>query len=682
MGWLESLLRPVEMKGFRFVITQASREEVLGALHEIGVAQFREITEEGVGREEREEEFYEVSSVFGRMKDVQEFFRTIELETSGSIEKESLESVLNTSKSLLEEIEPKHERLASKTEEIQERREELITQKDILSTLSELKVPLNYLQPSEWVELTVGRIDEEKLDEFAESIRNVTPSEVFVKAFGAGGTRIIVLACMREVVSELQPLLYRFNIESLDLPRSEKTPREYLDEVEDKLEDLKKKEEEIEEKIEEVKQQKAQEINTLTECLRIQKERQEALMLFGQTHYTTLIEGWSPKEDIHEVERVIEETTDGAYLIKSYEPSESDVAETPVKLENPKFAESFEYLTEMYDLPRYDSTDPTLITAITFSLFFGFTLSDAGYGLMLLAVFLSGYSRIKGLFSKRLRYVMIGGAIGTIIAGALFGSWFGGMLGEHFSVFRPYWVDPIDNPIPFLKLVLFLGIFQLAIGHGIGGSRKDILRGKWKKVVFDDIGSTLLIIGLFLLIFCVVGMGLREFGIPYSFPKLSIFAAFNPLSGGSMLVQIYRGIFYSGIVLAVMDKLTEEGVPLMQRMGGTINTFYSVVDLISDVISYSRILALGVATSVIALVINKIGFIIFDIMSGLFSGGVIVGVIVLALIFAVGHIFNIFINSMTGFVHTMRLHYAEFFQTFYESGGKEYSPFKLIREYT
>lgn len=688
------MLRPAEMEGFRVVIAQESREEVLEALHEIGVAQFREITEEGVEKGGRKEEFYEVNSAFKRMKNIQEFFRTTELETAGNIEKESLEAVLDTSRTLLEEMEPKRERLASRLGEIQERREELLAQRDIFSTLSELEVPLNYLQPLEWVEVRVGRIGEENLDEFVGSIRDVCPSEVFITTFGAGETRIIILACMRETVSELQPLLYRFNVESLDLPPSKKTPKEYLKDLDDELEDLKKEEGEIEEKIEEVKRERAGEINALTESLRIQKERQESLMLFGRTDYTTLVEGWSPKEDIDEIEGVIEDTTDGAYLMKSYEPPESEVDETPVKLENPKFAKPFEYLIEMYNLPKYDSTDPTLITAITFSVFFGFCLSDAGYGLVLLAVFLSGHSVIKGRFSKRLRLVMIGGAIGTIIAGVLFGSWFGGagaafgdwlgnLLGVQLSLFEPQWVDPVHGtPIPFLKLVLLFGIFQLAVGHGIGGGRKDILRGKWKKVIFDDIGNTLLITGLFLLIFCVVGMGLREFGIHYSFPKLSIFAAFNPLSGGSALLQAYRGIFFGGIGLVAVGKLTEGETPLMQRVGGIVNTFYSIVDLISDVISYSRLLALGVATSVIALVINRIGILIFNTLSGLFPGGFIVGAIVFVLIFVVGHAFNIFINSMTGFVHTMRLHYAEFFQTFYEGGGKEYSPFKLIRKHT
>ena len=101
-----------------------------------------------------------------------------------------------------------------------------------------------------------------------------------------------------------------------------------------------------------------------------------------------------------------------------------------------------------------------------------------------------------------------------------------------------------------------------------------------------------------------------------------------------------------------------------------------------------RLLALGVATSVIALVINKIAFIFFNsLYPATFSGALsyvlaAVGVIGLVVVLVVGHIFNIFINAITGFVHTMRLHYAEFFQTFYEGGGKEYSPFKLIRKYT
>ncbi|KXA95366.1 hypothetical protein AKJ36_00785 [candidate division MSBL1 archaeon SCGC-AAA259I07] len=708
----KSLLRSADMKGFRALIPQSKLDQVLSALHEAGAAQFREISQEEIEREELEEGFYEINSIMGRMEEIQDFFNTTDKKTTYELEDESLENILDSTRDLLEEVEPKKEELASEKRRIEEKREEYHTQKNLLSFLEDIDVPLNYFQSTEKIEILSGKIDEDELDEFMENVRENLSEKVFVTSFGVGGTRIVVLVCRKEVVSDLRPILYRFGVEMLELPQSDKTPKQFLEELDDKLENLKEEEKQIDEKIEKIKERKAPEINALTEYLEIEVERLECLPLFGRTESTTIIEGWTLEEELTSAEEAIKEATEQSYIMRTYEPSELDVSETPIELENPKFVDGFEWLTHMYGLPRYDSTEPTLIVALTFSIFFGFTLSDAGYGLVILAFLLPSLAMIKDIFSNKLagipllgtlgpyiagarhmfrgnpRKVMIAGGLGTILAGALFGSWFGGKLGELVSVFSPLWVNPIREPIPFLKLVVFFGVLQLAIGYGIGSGRKNILRGNWRKVILEDIGNALLIIGLFLLVFCVVGMGLKEFGINYFFPKLSVFDAFNPLAGGTTLVFAYKGIFFTGLIMAVLGNLTAEGAPMMDRIGGAVNTVYSIIDFISNVVSYTRLLALGIATSVIALVINKIGLIIFGALyPATFSGALsyvlgAVGIIILLVVLVLGHLFNVFINTITGFVHTMRLHYAEFFQTFYEAGGEKYSPFKLIRKYT
>ncbi len=689
------------MKGFRAVVTQSSRDKVLSGLHETGVAQFREVSMEEIEAEEMEEEFFEINSVLGRMEEAQEFFETLEMDTEMELEDESIDYILEYSREILEEIEPKMDELSSRLQEIQGEREELKDKVDILSKLVGIDLPLEYLQSTERIEIDVGQISEDELDDFTDEIKDSLSDKVFLAAFGEGNTRIVVLICRKEYFSDLRPIKYKFGVESLDLPVSDKTPEEFLEDLDEEIEKYENEEDRVREEIEKIREEKADKINALAEVLKIEQERQESLQLFGRTDSTTIIEGWAPKEEVEEVEEAIEEATEGAYLMKVYDPSETDISETPVRLENPRGVDSYEYLTEMYSLPRYDSTDPTLIVAITFSIFFGFTLSDAGYGLLILALFLSGMTFIKNMFSKRLRYIMIAGAIGTILAGALFGSWFGGAFGEILpnilgpqsalgkglsTVFGPLWTDPIRNPIPFLKLTVYFGILHLGIGFAVAGVRKNILRSKWRRVFLNNIGNTLLLLGLFSLAFCVVGMG-QEFGL-FFFPEMELFEAFNPLGSKSTLVVIYQGLFYGGVVLSTLGRVTAEGASMRDRIGGAVNTIYSVIDFVSNVVSYTRILALGVATSVIALVINEIARIFFTmIYPGTFSGVLsyvlaavsVVGVVV---VLVVGHFFNMFINSITGFVHTMRLHYAEFFQTFYESGGEEYSPFKLIRKYT
>lgn len=676
------MLRPAKMEGFRAIIPQSKRENALASLHEKGIAQFREVTIKDLEKEELVEEFYEINSVIGRLEEAKEFFHTEDLDTTIKVEDQSLDSLLGSAKDLLGEIEPKKDKLESELMEVRERKDDFFARKDTVQKLSDIDIPLGYLRSTGKVEIVVGQIGEEELEEFLSVIEEEVSGKVFAAKFGTGATRLVVLVCRKGFVSDLRPIQYRFGVESLEIPSSEKRPEEYLEYLDSEMEELKDEEENVREKIDSLKEKKAARINALLESLSIEQERQESLSFFGRTDATTVIEGWVPEDEVDSLEDTIDGGSDGAYIMRTYEPSESDIPETPIKLENPGFFDSYEYITEMYSLPRYDATDPTLLVAISFSIFFGFTLSDAGYGLILLVLFISGFSLIKNMFSKNLRYIMIAGSLGTIFAGALFGSWFGGELGEHFAVFEPLWTDPIYNPIPFLKLVIFFGIVHLAVGFAIAGGRKSILRRDWRNLILHNIGNTLLILGLFSLAFCVVKMG-YELGI--YFPSMGIFEAFNPFYSKGL---VFKGMFYSGLIMSVLGQVTDPSKPLMSRFGGAIDTFYSIIGYISDVVSYSRLLALGIATSVIALVINRIGFMLYDIMSpATFSGPLSylmagVGLVGMAVVLIFGHAFNMFINSITGFVHTMRLHYAEFFQTFYEGGGEGYSPFKLIRKYT
>ncbi|KXA89875.1 hypothetical protein AKJ61_01895 [candidate division MSBL1 archaeon SCGC-AAA259B11] len=287
----KSLLRSADMKGFRALIPQSKLDQVLSALHEAGAAQFREISQEEIEREELEEGFYEINSIMGRMEEIQDFFNTTDKKTTYELEDESLENILDSTRDLLEEVEPKKEELASEKRRIEEKREEYHTQKNLLSFLEDIDVPLNYFQSTEKIEILSGKIDEDELDEFMENVRENLSEKVFVTSFGVGGTRIVVLVCRKEVVSDLRPILYRFGVEMLELPQSDKTPKQFLEELDDKLENLKEEEKQIDEKIEKIKERKAPEINALTEYLEIEVERLECLPLFGRTESTTIIEG-------------------------------------------------------------------------------------------------------------------------------------------------------------------------------------------------------------------------------------------------------------------------------------------------------------------------------------------------------------------------------------------------------
>ncbi|KXB03421.1 hypothetical protein AKJ47_02275 [candidate division MSBL1 archaeon SCGC-AAA261G05] len=680
------MLKPKEMRRFRAVVSQDLRDKVLAALHEAGVVQFKEITEE-IERGEVEEELYKIDSVLGRIREIQEFFATVRFRESAEVEGESPEEVLESTKELLGELEEAYTELSSRKEELEDRKENIQTQKDILQYLKEIEIPLDYLRSTKGIHVTVGRIDEDVVDDFVKSAQNTLSQRVFVTISERGEIRTVVVACLKEDVPDFQPLLYKFDVETLRLPPLKGTPDEAIDELEERLADLSEREEQLADEIDEVAQDKSLEINSSVELLEIVKERLECLSLFGRTNMTLVLEGWVLPEKIPALREALEEASDDVYLMRIYEPEVREMKEVPVSLENPKVVGDFEYITNMYGLPKYKEVDPTWMLAISFPLFFGFCLTDAGYGLLVAALFLAAPGPISNLFSRKLRRMLIVCALTTFVVGFVFGGWFGDLFANIHPIFGSHWIRPLDEPISFLKLVVFVGILQIVVGYGIGRSLTDAFRRNWKRIIFNDLGKALLTVGLFGLTFCVLHLGLSDFGIEYVFPKVDILEVFNPFTSNPLIVTIFQGVFYLGLVLAIAGNiLTGEG--FVGKVGGVVNPIYGVIRLIADAASYTRLMALGISTAVIAFVVNEIGFLFYHMISpATFTGPLsyllgAVGVIVLVIILVFGHAFNIFINSITGFIHTMRLEFAEFFEKFYEGGGKKFTTFKVKRTFT
>jgi len=273
---------------------------------------------------------------------------------------------------------------------------------------------------------------------------------------------------------------------------------------------------------------------------------------------------------------------------------------------------------------------------------------------------------------------MIVCAIFTVVVGLLIGGWFGFGGG--------LWVNPIERPIPLLKLVIFIGIIHLLVAFGLAGALKDIFRRDWKSLILSRISPILIMIGFFGLSFSILGIGLHEFGINYTFPKMEISDVFNPFAPAAGIVMVFRILFYLGLGIGMISAvlITKDA---KGRLGGPINVIYSITGHIADVSSYTRLLALGIAGSVIAFSINLILRLMYHSLmpaeitplSAIYAAVLLIG---LAFAFIAAHSFNIFINSLGCFIHTMRLHFAEFFGKFYESGGEKFAPFKAKRMFT
>lgn len=374
------------------------------------------------------------------------------------------------------------------------------------------------------------------------------------------------------------------------------------------------------------------------------KEKVKGKLL--KTQRTFNLEGWVPETCVEAVSRVLSER--GCYF-DFRDPLEEE--NVPVLTENSRMVEPFEAITVMYSLPDYRGIDPTKLFSFFYAMFFGIMLSDAGYGIVIAIacfVVLKKYD-LEGMTYRMIKMFFYCG-LSTVFWGAMFGGWFGDFFQVAARVIfhkeitiNPIWFNPIDDPTRLLIWSLVFGVIHLFLGMGVKAYLL-IKRGHFLDAVFD-IFSWYMVIG----------------------------GAAMWLAGGVISQAIVKPGMYITLAGAAILLLTggrdKKGIG---KVTGGLSALYNITSYISDILSYSRLLALGLATGVIASVVNTMGSLM---------GGGVAGVLVLIFAFIVGHTFNLAINALGAFVHSSRLQYIEFFGKFYEDGGDEFEPLRKNTKY-
>jgi V/A-type H+-transporting ATPase subunit I len=352
--------------------------------------------------------------------------------------------------------------------------------------------------------------------------------------------------------------------------------------------------------------------------------------MLGETEFVSYLEGWVLTKD---KERLLAKLEPFAENIECYFRDALPEEDPPVELQNPKADQPFELITKLYALPKTGTLDPTPYLTPFFFIFVGLTVSEAGYGFLvtLLSLLLLKFAKPKGSFRRFIILMAILG-VSNIFIGTLVGGWFG------FPIRRLMVLDPLQDPVPFLLLSLALGFVQVWFGTLLNLVSK--IRGKeYLQAIFVQGGWLLLLPSL----------------VAYGVTKNSV---------AGILALVGAG----GIVLFGAPSRN----PIARFFGG-LYSLYDISRYLADILSYSRLLALGLATSVIAMVVNTLCKTALDIPK--------VGWLVAALIFVGGHLYNLAISFLGGFVHSMRLQFVEFFSKFFVSGGKPFKPLELESKY-
>ncbi|WP_316637738.1 V-type ATP synthase subunit I [uncultured Ruminococcus sp.] len=409
----------------------------------------------------------------------------------------------------------------------------------------------------------------------------------------------------------------------------------------------------------------AEKLDFLEDYYVMKTERYAAYDDIATSRNTFVLSGYIPEPDVQGLKEYLETTFDAEV---EFEEATNDDA--PVKLKNNKFAEPAESVLATYSYPDHHEADPTSIMAIFYYIFFGMMFSDAGYGLVMAIACAVCLLKFKGMEPglRRSMKMFFWCGVSTTIWGLLFGSFFGDAVTVISNTFfhtappnipglvTPIWFNPVDDPMQMLMFSFLLGIIHLFTGLAILGYNYIKYQKNYLAVIYDVISWYLLVGGGIL---ALLTMDMMENIAGFTLPPI-----FGTIGGimaavGAVIILIFSG--------------RESKNPIIRLAKGAYG-LYGTTGYLSDILSYSRLLALGLATGVIATVFNKIGSMM---------GDSVIGVIGFILIFVIGHGVNIGINALGAYVHTNRLQFVEFFGKFYTGGGKEFKPFKInTKHYT
>lgn len=384
----------------------------------------------------------------------------------------------------------------------------------------------------------------------------------------------------------------------------------------------------------------------------MRREKYEMLGRLSCTRHAFIMEGWVPQRAYERLKNELEPL--GAY-VEEIEQTKKDVE--PTALKNGKITEGGETVVQLYSMPSKKDIDPTPILAIFYYMLFGLMLGDACYGLIMVlacgGVLL--FLKPEGSARRNMKLFMFSGLC-SVFWGIVFGSYFGDLpnvvaktfFGATENILNPLWFDPIKDPVSMLLFSVAIGILHVFTGLLLGVvtnlKNKDFLGA-----IADNLSWLLLLGG----------------GITYALNMiLGIFGREDIITIPPIAQKIglYCVIVGVALILFLSGRSKSPGKTLLK---GAYN-LYGATSYLSDFLSYSRILALALATGVISQVFNTIG--------SMFGGGA-VGAVIMVIVCIIGHILNILISLIGCYVHTCRLQYVEFFGKFYEGGGREFKPF-------
>lgn len=591
-----------------------------------------------------------ISDLFGNslseghgLKDKLMSFISPDIPTPREVEDLETEAFLEKAEETLNKVEAKTSVIEGKLAALDSEVSELKSNKSLANNLNNFDMDLALLKDSKYTSVTVGRIDAESASEIKNKLGNLTDElDVFVVP-EEKATAIIVVITLKEFTEDVQNTLRDFNFEKFEIGNVEGKPQEIISKADSRLQSIESERATVKSDLRVVAEQWDDEILILKEQLENEKEKNEIFSTFVQTDDTYILEAWVPVKDVEKVEQLMEKASEGHYVIEVIDVEDDyDDEDVPILQTNPGYAKPYEFLVGMYAPVRYHEIDPTILVAIMFPFFFGYCLTDAFYGII---VSLVGIVLIRGLgkTSKTMHsmgYILVACGIWTIILGLATNGFIGDFT-ERFLDYRLPTVVPLIesfvHPENILILALVIGVIYENIGFLIGAI-DNIRYGNVK----DAIGSQLC--------WFVLEAGIVLLALGFLMPAIGMIGM---VIGAVLIIACLGMLIYA-------------------------NGFYGVMDVfgyLGNILSYARLLALCLATGGIAMTVNILAELCYDMIP-------FIGIVLAVIVFIFGHIVNMMFNVLGSFINSLRLHYVEFFGQFFMGGSKKFEAFKASRIFT
>ena len=520
------------------------------------------------------------------------------------------------------------------------------TEIESLSIWKNLEIAPEEIGETEFTHSVLGGFTKENYEEFQEKTKQLEKYIHIEKIAEDEKNQYILINSEKKTYSKIKKILVDLNWEESLLPYSDQIPKKAIISLENKISKLEKNIIKIEKEITTYAKHDDN-LKVVYDFLNWQLEKNEASHSSLNTQESFALKCWIENEHLEQLKSAIEKFTH-EYVIEELPIKKED--NIPVPLQNNKLFYPFESVTGIYGMPLPKEPDPTPYLTGFFVIFFGMCLTDAGYGIILALFSFLAIKIFKIPKEKsKLFVVLIWGGFFTFIIGALFGGWFGLNIATELpagiSAFlqKIQIIDPIKNPITVLIVTLIMGIIQLLFGIGIAMFWK-IKHGHVWDGILDHGTWMYFILAIMFWITTKVGV------LPASLSQIALWSVI------------------AGVALLILTQGRKEKNIFMKILKG-IGSLYGLVGLFSDTLSYSRLLALGLATGIIAMVVNMIGLLVADMVP-------YVGWVIAIVIFIGGHLFNMVINVLGAYIHSSRLQFVEFFGQFMEGGGVRFKPFK------